>query len=193
MFYSQKPASGIASWRNFHRGCLLCGHASADPKDAQLSGLDGMLDKVLEIKYPNRGQGKVDSIERRTFSVSRINGASVSFNGGTDGFSNRGQDIAGQEENQFYSLDDGPATETGASVIHAVIPNRPTLISGARVRLRLDDDITVHGVVVPKNSFVWGIENFSGQRMNVRISSIEFKGRLCRFRYQFMTWMVCRA
>lgn len=154
------------------------GHASADPEDAQLSRLDGMLDKVLEIKYPNRAQGKGDSIDRHTFSVSRINGESVSFNGGKDGFCNREQVVAGQGENGFYSLDDRPATETAASVIHAVIPDKPTLISGARVRLRLDDDITVHGLIVPKNAFVWGIANFSGQRMNIRISSIEFKGQV---------------
>lgn len=158
----------------------LSGHQGADPEDAQLSRLDGMLDKVLEIKYPNRSQGKVDSSVKVAFSVSRMNGESVLANDGKDELSDsNGEHSSGsQVEGGFYSLDDGPAAETSGSVIHAVIPDKPTLISGARVRLRLDDDITVHGLVVPKNTFVWGISNFSGQRMNIHISTIEFRGHV---------------
>jgi len=58
------------------------------------------------------------------------------------------------------------------NLISAVIHNDQVITSGAKVKLRITENIVVDGITIPKNSFVFGIATFSKARMNITLSSI---------------------
>lgn len=57
------------------------------------------------------------------------------------------------------------------------------ITSGARVSLRLLEDMVVDGVLVPANTYLAAIVTFD-QRLSVTVSSIEFNGRIHAIRYE---------
>lgn len=157
--------------------------------DTQLTQLNDMLTKILDIQNPERVQEKLrqqsEQNKKQAFVVQAPPDDAISLLESKKDFSdalNRyNVDSLSQTRkayvtaNRFYSLED-VATETAAHrSIPASIPENQTLVSGATLKFRLMEDIYVAGVRIPKDHFIYGEAKLNGERLQVNISSIEYQ------------------
>ncbi len=76
-------------------------------------------------------------------------------------------------ENGFYGLSEEIIPENKKSnAIEALIEEDQTLVSGAAIKLRLLQDIYVHGLRVAKDQLVYGISSLSNERLKIMINSV---------------------
>lgn len=136
--------------------------------DPEMNQLNSMMDKILDIQHPERvkekWQGKNIENKRNIFPVNKeptvssvsLLDTSVKQQNDSNGF------FGLEDENDFKEQ----------NAIEAVVHENQTLISGSIIKLRLLNDISVDGNIIPKDNFVFGIVSLSGERLQVEISSI---------------------
>lgn len=157
--------------------------------DNELTQLNDMLGKILDIQNPGRVQQQLreqsEKHKEQAFGLQAPPEDVVSVLEAKPGYAEllgrfRSDSLPAAiktmvTDNWFYSLDD-PITQMAARrSIPAVIPEDQTLVSGGSLKLRLAEDIYVAGVKVPKGHFVHGLAALSGERLQVEISSIEYE------------------
>lgn len=141
---------------------------TADPGLAQASSL---MDKILDVQHPERVNQRIkkQSLENRknVFPVSATPTKEINdfFSGSDEHQLNEQQTISG-----FYDEEPDPAEEQNA--LRAVVHESQTLVSGATIKLRLEQDAYVQGQLISKGSFVFGICTLSGERLEVAINSV---------------------
>jgi conjugative transposon TraM protein len=157
--------------------------------DPQLRQMEGMLDKILDIQHPDRmkDQLRQQSVEHKgkVFAVIADPNEDLSdllqSSGGSqsDALTQDSLKIisSGQSETgRFYELEtpaaNGPSTNTIAAVIH----EDATVVSGASVKIRLQQDMYVQGQLIPKGSFVFGKCSLSGDRLQINVTAIPYQG-----------------
>ncbi|MBW1655216.1 conjugative transposon protein TraM [Flavobacterium quisquiliarum] len=149
------------------------------PQDAdpELQQLGGMLENILDIQHPQRVQERLkqssDSKKGKTYSVLKKteedNISSLVGNADSQSFI---------QTNAFYSLDAEQSSEVVQNSIEAVIHQTQTIASGAVVKLRLSHDILLQDTAIPKNTFLYGIAALKGERMEVKITSIQYNNSI---------------
>ena len=154
-------------------------------EDPELKQLDVMMDKILDIQHPERvkeqtkqaadfGKGQVFVVRANNTddnSSLLLGNTNVAV---SDTF--RNNDLS---NNGFFSLvDDLDNIPEGANAVQAVVHESQTIVDGATVKLRLQTDIMVGGVLIPKGSFIYGIASLSGERLSIKISSLRYKNSL---------------
>ncbi|WP_294958546.1 conjugative transposon protein TraM [uncultured Flavobacterium sp.] len=145
--------------------------------DPELQQLGGMLENILDIQHPQRVQERLKQSAQNTkgkpLSVikkeTEMNISSLEQN--TVGHNNL-------KLNAFYSLDEYAVSEQIQNSIEAVIHQTQTIVNGSIVKLRLVHDILVQGNAVPKNTFLYGTALLKGERLEVKISNIQYKNSI---------------
>jgi conjugative transposon TraM protein len=154
---------------------IQSGNSTPDP---ELDQLNGMLDKIMSIQNPALVQEKLkQASEKNKGQVFSVVGGSKK-----DMFSvlENKHGEAGQQpgnQNDFYSLDD-PEEKYTQNAIDAVVHETQTIVSGSTVKLRLLNDIYVNGKLIPKDNFVFGTAQLSGERLEISIDGIQFRKSL---------------
>jgi hypothetical protein len=77
-----------------------------------------------------------------------------------------------QKEQQDAALTDDLGT------IRGVIHQDQQITDGGRVQLRLLEPVTVRGVRIPANTFVYGIGSFGTERVGIVLTSLQYEGRI---------------
>lgn len=144
-------------------------------QDPEMQQLDGMLDKILDVQYPNRVEeklrqasevrkGEVFAVASKTKdnNISLLDNARVQSDG----------------SNGFYSLDNTTNTDEAQNAIQAVIHETQTIVDGSTVKLRLVNDVFINGIRIPKDNFVFGIASLRGERLGIKISSVRYNNSL---------------
>jgi conjugative transposon TraM protein len=135
--------------------------------DPEIKQLGTMLDKILDIQHPERMKEKIREKSSKTkemvFVVSKqpITG-SISL-----------LDTARKrifEQTGFYGFEDHLPNEQNA--IEAVVHENQSLVNGAVVKLRLLNDIYIGGTLIPKESFVFGVAQLNGERLQIETTTI---------------------
>jgi len=85
-----------------------------------------------------------------------------------------------QKQNASFTLDkkQGSGFETNdekSSLIKAEIYETATVLDGNRVKLRLLEDTWVNRLLIPKNSFVYGICKINNERLYIQITQLPVK------------------
>nr|WP_199077424.1 conjugative transposon protein TraM [Pedobacter sp. ASV19] len=154
------------------------GGSSEDP---EMSQLNGMLEKIMDIQNPGRQQEKLRQLsEERKGRVFAITAAKrpdrISLIEEKSKVKDTGTAInAKTASNGFYSTDDPVNEQEEQNAVDAVIAETQTLVSGSTVKMRLLDDIFVNGILIPKDQFLYGTAALSGERLVIKIPSIRFK------------------
>ena len=154
-------------------------HATSSNNQAnpEMNQLSGMLDKIILIQHPEGLQDSLRSMEARMSSE-----AYPVFSGPIDYTitSINYQDSIGEaQQNAFYDVsDDYTSGPEQPNPIKAVIDETQTLVTGSVVKLRLLEDIHIHGTLIPKDDFIFGISSISNERLKITISSIICKSKI---------------
>ncbi|GAA0537189.1 conjugative transposon protein TraM [Chitinophaga japonensis] len=144
-------------------------------EDPELRQLSGMLDKILDIQHPDRvREGLRKTSSERKGEVFPVTAEAperlISV------LDSMGSEQSGGEG--FFSLDNGTEREEGIKAIRAVVHETQTVTSGSIVKLRLTDDIYCNGRMIPKDHFVFGVAEVSGERLAISIESILYDNYL---------------
>ena len=153
-----------------------------DGQDPELQQINSMLEKIIDVQHPDRVQEKLkETSEKKRGQVFPV---SVSNNQDqVNLFAGDNTVSSGSIQNPisstgFYSLDAPAAVHIQENAITAVVHDEQMLVSGSTVKLRLTTDIYINGVLVPKDNFLFGIANLSGDRLNINVSSIQYQNSL---------------
>lgn len=159
--------------------------SSDNGEDPEMKQLNEVMEKILDIQHPERVKEKKEqsSVEnnKKIYAVTANGGAGSSSlllnNKSTSaGDAFRNNDLS---TNGFFALsDDVEADANQSNAIQAVIHETGTVVDGATVKLRLLNDISIKGTLIPKGSFVFGTASLSGERLTIKISSIRYHNSL---------------
>ncbi|QIL78251.1 MULTISPECIES: conjugative transposon protein TraM [Hymenobacter] len=78
--------------------------------------------------------------------------------------------------NSFHSLGGSSARSSTAAAVNtvpAVVHSDQVVVQGQTVKLRLLADVQLEGRVIPQNTVVYGVCNLSGQRLTIKVASIQ--------------------
>lgn len=152
------------------------------PPDPQLKQLGGMLENILDIQHPARVEEKLKQAsitqKGKVFAVtkkSKEENISSFENTVEKNGNNKGNAL---RQNSFYSISDDSVSDEIQNAVGAVIHETQTVVDGATVKLRLSTDIYIQGVLIPRNTFLYGIASLKGERLNVKISNIIYMNSL---------------
>lgn len=141
---------------------MLASHNN-DTSDPEMRQIDGMLDKLLDIQYPDRVkerlQGHQASEARNVLPVST--GLTAESSGG------------------FYGLQDDADADTAKSgTVLATIHENQTVQNGSTVKLRLLQDMYVGSKRIPAGNFIHGICTINDERVIIQLFNVNYKNEL---------------
>jgi len=155
----------------------LLGQTSKKAPDPEMEQINGMLEKVLDIQHPERVKERLEEVsvkeKTKVFPVQAQDEPII-----TDLF--KGREIAdsvirsGKINNHFYELSTNSPVNRAGNAIAAVIHENQSVVSGATIKLRLEQDMYVQGTLIPAGSFVHGEGKLNGDRYLIDIKSIHF-------------------
>ena len=144
-------------------------------EDPEMKQINGMLDKILDVQYPERVQERL----KQTSAANRGQVFAVSSQKKDNAITLLDTDQSRDgSTNGFYSLTGATAVADSQNAIQAVVHETQTLVDGSTVKLRLVNDVFINGIHIPKGNFLYGIASLKGERLNVEINSIRYNNSL---------------
>lgn len=159
----------------------MMANQSTEP-DPELEQAENLIDKILDIQHPDRVKNKLkDQSVANKKEVFAVN--TVPPDNTIDLLQSEAQavpdsllrmlgymHVSTPSNTRFYDEETEPAPEENALL--AAVHETQILVSGATIKIRLEQDAYVQGQLIPKGSFVFGVCNLSGERLQVTIQSI---------------------
>lgn len=140
--------------------------------------MEGVLDKILDIQYPDRFRERMASAQKNK----PREGLAVAPNMQASAIAPLLSTPAGQDTAVSQAFHELPAAhremEGVPPSIIAVIHETQTLVSGATVKIRIEQDIYIQGQRIPKGTFIYGACSLSGERMLIACKTIRFGQQL---------------
>lgn len=81
-----------------------------------------------------------------------------------------------QPRNTGFNTMDGEAAGSIKNTIAAVVHDDQTVIDGQTTRLRLTEPLVAGTTLIPENTIVTGVAKVQGERLDILVSSIEYRG-----------------
>lgn len=82
------------------------------------------------------------------------------------------------KEQRFYNGIVYHKNRNGINTISAVVHDDQSVKEGTVVKLRLASDINLSGLIIPRNSFIYGVAQLQNERLNITVNSIAFGGSI---------------
>lgn len=152
-----------------------------DGTDTEMQQVNSMLDKILDIQHPARVREKsLPTIQEQGgagyLPVFTDPGAPMSLlkvdgqGGSTDSVALSGKG--------FYGWETLSTRKQASNALAAVVQETQALVTGSTVKLRLEEDVSFNGTLIPRGSFVYGTATLENDRLRVKVSSIRRGGSL---------------
>jgi len=167
------PASGNTQDIERLEQMMLALH-SQEPEDREMQQINGMLENILDIQYPERLKQKIkkasDAERGQVFTVQQEpprQPVSVLLQDAQNSTAAFGV----TSHNRFYSLEEAVDAPI-QNAVQATIAETQAAVNGTTVKLRLGQDIYVNGTCIPASSFVYGVASLKGERLTIAISNV---------------------
>jgi hypothetical protein len=185
------PTDEISTSPDMHRleslmaGLQAEGQAEIDQQDPEMKELNELLEKVMDIQHPERVadmlQKQSQERQEQVFAVSQTPAdnpvSTLEGQQAPDSLTDNQVSQLPFQQNGFFSLDQD-VTASSQNALSAVVHEDQQLVTGSTVKLRLTGDVYVGGVLIPKDSFVFGSAQLNGERLMVEITSIRHQNSL---------------
>lgn len=172
--YANTPYGDTSDMKNLEQ--LMAAISAPSEPDPELAQLGGMLENILDIQHPERVEEKLRQHSKlhkgKVFSVTRK--AEEQRVSSLQDVSPAGK----QQTNSFYSLDDDFVSDEIHNAVEAMVHETQTLVNGSIVKIRLVHDVFINGVLIPRNSFVFGTASLKGERLEIKISTIQYQNSI---------------
>lgn len=145
---------------------MLAMQTSGD-SDQAMNQLNAVMDKILLAQHPERAKDTTKAqMQQASLPVAKVEPLSQVTLSGSD-------TSRAVSKQSFLGLSTVKAqTHSQQNAFRAEIPSAQTLVSGATVKLQLDEDIMIGGAMVPRGSFIYGLASLNNERLNIIIHSI---------------------
>lgn len=140
-------------------------------EDAELKDVSNTMDKMIQMMEMANALDKGKSIEDLDKSMDgskKLKDNSLEVKKTPSNLENTGG---------FFELNES-STNVTDNTFKASFFTEQTLLSGSTVKIKLDEDLLVNDMIIPKNTFVFGKVNLAGDRINITIRSIRYKDYL---------------
>ena len=150
--------------------------------DPEMEQIDGTLEKILDIQYPDRVKQRTKEIsvkkKEQVFAVNKLRQlVPITLMGQDDKADTSRKELS--EAVGFYGTNaNTEVVDNTGNAIEAVIHEAQTLVNGSVVKLRLLNEVYINGVLIPKDNFIFGMASLSGERLDIDIKSIRFQQSL---------------
>lgn len=149
--------------------------------DSEMNQLNNILEKILAIQHPeniNDTAHKSAQTKIKTYKVNvtdkRAN-ISVMQSGVKQNSDDTIVDALNSQHNSFYSINDTVNNISNPeNAVKAIISETQILVTGSTVKLLLGNSITVEGISIPENTYVYGTVSLNNERLKINISSIQY-------------------
>ncbi|KAF2342875.1 conjugative transposon protein TraM [Flavobacterium tistrianum] len=167
--------SGSDAIKNLEQ--MISQMGTSEKPDPELKQLGGMLENILDIQHPQRVQERLkessDGKKGKIYQVQKKAAENI--------ISSLEQNANPQsllKTNAFYSLDEEQPSEAMQNSIEAAVHQTQAIVNGSVVKLRLSNDIFLQGTAIPKNTFLYGTAALKGERLEVKITSIQYSNSI---------------
>ncbi len=127
-------------------------------RNADLDQINNMLDKVMAIQHPQILQDSLARFAKEHQPFYYAVQLNKSFS---------------EANNRFYDLAQNISFDTEADQsIEAEVAETQTLLSGSTLKLRFLNEVVIHGHVLPRDQWIYGIVMLQGERLKIKFSSI---------------------
>lgn len=153
-------------------------------EDPEMEQIEGMLEKILDVQHPGRvRQRLMEQYNKERGSVFSVELDPTGEVPEPRSYAPQAQGYLPEETNGFYGLEDGSNALYGVGVktkpaIKAVVHETQTLVSGATIKMRLEQEVYINGSLIPKGSLVFGQCLVEGERLKVAIEGIRHEDRI---------------
>lgn len=155
--------------------------SNTEAEQKELEQLSGMLESILDIQHPQRVQQRFNE-NRQEKQSSRLVAATAQdvislLEAGEPQPEQTDIDYVSEPDtiNDFFSWSDRPLQSQDQNTIRAVIHETQTVVNGSTVKLCLTQDAVLDGVRLPKDNFIFGTAQLSGERLKIRIDNIRYQ------------------
>ena len=173
--YAKPPYGETSDMKNLEQ--LMAAMSAPSEPDPELAQLGGMLENILDIQHPERVQEKLRESSKlqkgKVFSVIR-----KAEEQNISSLQNAVQLSLKQDENSFYSLQTEDSNTQAHNAVEAVVHETQDIVNGSIVKIRLVNDVFISGVLIPRNSFVFGTVILKGERLEIKISTIQYQNSI---------------
>jgi conjugative transposon TraM protein len=150
--------------------------------DPEIKQYESLLNKIMDVQHPDRIRDSIKKESARNKQqVFIVSSLPVQENSGEFGISEHPtkeniDSMDGLLGNNFYSdeEDDSPKMMVSGA-IEAEVHGKQVLTSGATIRLRLTNDVFIQAILVPANTFIYGIATLNNDRLEIAIPSIRYR------------------
>lgn len=143
--------------------------SNTDAEQQELQHLNGMLESILDIQHPQR-------VEQRYIKQKNVAEVFAAHPAQNISILQPEAELEDSEEpespNEFFSWSDYQETGRGANAIRAVVHESQVVVNGSTVKFRLTQDISLNGTLIPKDNFIYGTAQLTGERLKVRIEHL---------------------
>ncbi len=142
--------------------------------DPEIDQLNSMLDKIMEIQNPELANERLkETTQKRRGEIFAV--VTVPRKGEVTLLD---ESNPKQSNSGFYTLDESGFSNIPQNAIRAVIHEDQVLVNGSTVKMRLVDGVFINGIQIPKDNFLFGTAQLSGERLIIKIESIRYKNSL---------------
>lgn len=136
--------------------------------NAELADVNQTMDKMVKVMEMARAMEEGRSLDSDLTNQPREERNVLEVKKVKDGFSDSNSDQFNELENysDYANLD---------NTFKASFFTEQTLMSGSTVKIKLDEDLFVNEMTIPKNTFLYGKVGLSGDRLRLAITSIKYK------------------
>jgi len=151
--------------------------------DPEMTQLNGMLDKILDIQHPGRAREKLreQSVKQKkqVFAVAaEKQDQTVQLLAGPPG-RRQGKGSSAKQITSFYEWSEqSQENQQATPSVAAVVQETRTVTAGATIKLRLLDDVFIRGELVPRGQFIYGSCSISEDRLLVSVPSIRYRNTI---------------
>ncbi|MBO9585297.1 MAG: conjugative transposon protein TraM [Flavobacterium sp.] len=161
--------------KNLEQMMSAMGETAPDP---ELQQLGGMLENILDIQHPARVLERL----RQNSQDKKGKVYSVDLRSKADNITSLQEDTAAAEEgfklNAFFTAEEDFNQDQPQNALGAAVHETQTIVNGSVIKLRLTSDIVLLGRTIPKNTFLYGIAELKGERLEIKIENIRHHGSI---------------
>ncbi|OLY94215.1 Bacteroides conjugative transposon TraM protein [Cnuella takakiae] len=148
----------------------------AEPEaDKELSELNQMMDKILDIQHPDRAKARQQQVDTpanysKSQAVSSKPDIRIAYFGVNKALN--------KPDDHFYIPKVAQGLEKQEPGLVAIIHNQQEVLDGSVVQFRLLQTFYLNGVAVPAGTMVHGTASIRGDRLQVAVTSIVLQDKL---------------
>jgi conjugative transposon TraM protein len=151
-------------------------HRPPAEKDPEVEQLNEILNKALDLKYPERVEKNKEESNAQPRTSFMVN---VSRDSIGEDYVDANQKMIVPVTNWFYEMEtDGDPVQSASVAIQAVIDESRSILNGSEVKLSLMQDITIKGITVPAGTSLFAKATFSINRLQLGIENIQYDNNI---------------